>query len=75
MSALTTPAQIQEFRVRALRTAARMEVRGFTRKGRSACQIARLEFGLARNLSKQKVLDFLIAKCAEYDEQHANKIV
>jgi hypothetical protein len=75
MSALTTPAQIQEFRVRALRTAVKMEVRGFTRRGRSACQIARLEFGLARNMSKQKVLDFLIAKCAEYDEAEANRIV
>lgn len=75
MSALTTPAQIAEFRTRALRTAAKLEVKGFTRRGRSACAIAREEFGLARNMSKQKVLDFLMAKCAEYDEFHANRMV
>ena len=54
---LDTPDAIDAFRVRALRSALKLECLGMTRRGQSVYSIVKQEFGFKG--SKQKVLDQL----------------
>jgi len=54
---LDTPSAIDAFRVRALRSALKLECLGMTRRGQSVYSIVKQEFGFKG--SKQKVLDQL----------------
>ena len=54
---LDTPQAIDGFRVRALRSALKLEVLGMTRRGRSVYSIIKEEFGMVGN--KKKVLEQL----------------
>ena len=58
---LSTPDQIQMYRIATLRTAVRLEIRGIraTSKGRSASAIAKELLGLPRSTKRQDVLDAL----------------
>tara|TARA_R110000824_G_scaffold233677_2_gene421985 strand:+ start:953 stop:1162 length:210 start_codon:yes stop_codon:yes gene_type:complete len=60
-----TPQAIDGFRVRALRSALRLEVLGMSRRGRSVYSIVKEEFGFKG--SKQKVLDQLLAYVKEHN--------
>jgi len=60
---LDTPQAIDGFRVRALRSALKLEVLGMTRRGVSAYRMVKDEFGFKG--SKQKVLDQLLAYIKE----------
>ena len=60
---LDTPQAIDGFRVRALRSALKLEVLGMTRRGVSAYRMVKNEFGFKG--SKQKVLDQLLAYMKE----------
>ena len=60
---LDTPQAIDGFRVRALRSALKLEVLGMTRRGVSAYRMVKNEFGFKG--SKQKVLDQLLAYIKE----------
>ena len=62
---LDTPQAINGFRVRALRSALRLEVLGMTRRGQSVYAIVKEEFGFKG--SKQKVLDQLLAYIKEHN--------
>jgi hypothetical protein len=55
MSALTTPDQIQAFRMLTLLSGLKLEVRGLRKTGRSCYQIVKQEFGLKGN--RRQVLD------------------
>jgi len=55
MQVLDTPQQIEQFRMRALRGALKMEILGMKRRGQSAYSIIKQEFGLKGN--KQSVLE------------------
>ncbi len=55
MQVLDTPQQIEQFRMRALRGALKMEILGIKRRGQSAYSIIKQEFGLKGN--KQSVLE------------------
>jgi hypothetical protein len=60
---LDTPQAIDGFRVRALRSALKLEVLGMTRRGVSVYRMVKDEFGFKG--SKQKVLDQLLAYIKE----------
>ena len=60
---LDTPEAIDGFRVRALRSALKLEVLGMTRRGVSVYRMVKDEFGFKG--SKQKVLDQLLAYIKE----------
>ena len=62
---LDTPEAIDGFRVRALRSALKLEVLGMTRRGVSAYRMVKDEFGFKG--SKQKVLDQLLAYIKEHN--------
>ena len=62
---LDTPQAIDGFRVRALRSALKLEVLGMTRRGVSAYRMVKEEFGFKG--SKQKVLDQLLAYIKEHN--------
>ena len=49
-----TPEEIEFFRLRALRSALKLEILGMKRRGRSACTIIKQEFGFKG--SRNKVL-------------------
>jgi hypothetical protein len=55
MQVYDTPEAIDQFRMRALRSALKMEIFGMKRRGQSAYSIIKQEFGLKGN--KQKVLE------------------
>ena len=55
MQVLDTPEAINQFRMRALRGALKMEIFGMKRRGQSAYSIIKQEFGLKGN--KQSVLE------------------
>lgn len=55
MQVYDTPEAIDQFRMRALRSALKMEILGMKRRGQSAYSIIKQEFGLKGN--KQKVLE------------------
>ena len=63
--AYTTPTAIENFRVRTLRSALKLEVLGMTRRGPSVYSIVKREFGFKG--SKQKVLDQLLAYIKEHN--------
>ena len=54
---MDTPQAIDGFRIRALRSALKLEVLGMTRRGQSVYSIVKQEFGFKG--SKRKVLDQL----------------
>ena len=60
-----TPQAIDGFRVRALRSALRLEVLGMSRRGVSVYRMVKDEFGFKG--SKQKVLDQLLAYIKEHN--------
>jgi len=60
---LDTPQAIDGFRVRALRSALKLEILGMSRRGVSAYRMVKDEFGFKG--SKQKVLDQLLAYIKE----------
>ena len=60
---LDTPQAIDGFRVRALRSALKLEILGMTRRGVSVYRMVKDEFGFKG--SKQKVLDQLLAYIKE----------
>ena len=62
---LDTPQAINGFRVRALRSALRLEVLGMTRRGQSVYAIVKQEFGFKG--SKKQVLDQLLAYIKEHN--------
>jgi len=62
---LDTPQAIDGFRVRALRSALKLEVLGMTRRGVSVYRMVKEEFGFKG--SKQKVLDQLLAYIKEHN--------
>jgi len=62
---LDTPQAINGFRVRALRSALKLEVLGMTRRGVSVYRMVKEEFGFKG--SKQKVLDQLLAYIKEHN--------
>ena len=62
---LDTPQAIDGFRVRALRSALKLEVLGMTRRGVSVYRMVKDEFGFKG--SKQKVLDQLLAYIKEHN--------
>ena len=62
---LDTPEAIDGFRVRALRSALKLEVLGMTRRGVSVYRMVKDEFGFKG--SKQKVLDQLLAYIKEHN--------
>jgi hypothetical protein len=55
MQVYDTPEAIDSFRMRALKSALKMEIFGMKRRGQSAYSIIKQEFGLKGN--KQKVLE------------------
>ena len=55
MTALTTPAQIDAFRLATLRSAVKLEIYGMTRRGRSATVIAKELLGLPRKMPRELV--------------------
>jgi len=55
MQVYDTPEAIDQFRLRALRSALKMEILGMKRRGQSAYSIIKQEFGLKGN--KQSVLE------------------
>lgn len=55
MQVYDTPEAIDQFRLRALRSALKMEIFGMKRRGQSAYSIIKQEFGLKGN--KKKVLE------------------
>lgn len=55
MTALTTPDQIQAFRMLTLLSGLKLEVRGLRTSGRSCYQIIKQEFGLTGN--RRQVLE------------------
>lgn len=55
MQVYDTPEAIDQFRLRALRGALKMEILGMKRRGQSAYSIIKQEFGLKGN--KQSVLE------------------
>tara|TARA_R100000808_G_scaffold1019_6_gene4878 strand:- start:104 stop:307 length:204 start_codon:yes stop_codon:yes gene_type:complete len=57
--ALTNPDDIARYRIRALRSALKLEILGMSRRGVSAYRMVKEEFGFKG--SKQKVLDQLLA--------------
>lgn len=66
MSALTTPLQINTFRLATLRRGIKMEAFGMKlTRGRSCLSIAKSELGLGRNARREDVLAALDAKIAE----------
>jgi len=56
MHALTTPAQIDRYRLLTLRAAVRLETLGMTRKGQSATTAARVLLGLPKSARRDVVL-------------------
>jgi hypothetical protein len=62
-SVITSPTAIENFRVRTLRSALKLEILGMTRRGPSVYSIVKKEFGFKG--SKQKVLDQLVAYIKE----------
>lgn len=60
---LDTPQAIDGFRVRALRSALKLEILGMSRRGVSVYRMVKDEFGFKG--SKQKVLDQLLAYIKE----------
>lgn len=63
MEVYDSPEAINNFRLRALRGALKLEILGMKRRGRSAYSLAKEEFGFKGN--KQKVLEQLEAKLNE----------
>ena len=63
MEVYDSPEAINNFRLRALRGALKLEILGMKRRGRSAYSLAKEEFGFKGN--KQKVLEQLEAKVNE----------
>jgi hypothetical protein len=63
MQVYDSPEAINNFRLRALRGALKLEILGMKRRGRSAYSLAKEEFGFKGN--KQKVLEQLEAKLNE----------
>ena len=63
MEVYDSPEAINNFRLRALRGALKLEILGMKRRGRSAYSLAKEEFGF--NGNKQKVLEQLEAKLNE----------
>ena len=63
MEGYDSPEAINNFRLRALRGALKLEILGMKRRGRSAYSLAKEEFGFKGN--KQKVLEQLEAKLNE----------
>ena len=61
MEILSTPEQIEGFRIRALRTAVKLEAAGMKRHGPSAASIVKAEFGLPKSMKTADVLTFLNA--------------
>ena len=59
MEVYDSPEAINNFRLRALRGALKLEILGMKRRGRSAYSLAKEEFGFKGN--KQKVLEQLEA--------------
>ncbi|MAR67042.1 MAG: hypothetical protein CL833_07330 [Crocinitomicaceae bacterium] len=55
MQVYDTPEAIEQFRLRALRSALKMEIFGMKRRGQSAYSIIKQEFGLKGN--KRSVLE------------------
>ena len=62
---LDTPQAIDGFRVRALRSALKLEILGMSRRGVSVYRMVKDEFGFKG--SKQKVLDQLLAYIKEHN--------
>lgn len=67
---LSQPSQIAAFRVRVLRQALQLEIKGLKRHGRSAYVIIKEEFNLRG--SRQSVLDQLTEIIGEKDVNEAN---
>lgn len=67
---LSQPSQIAAFRVRVLRQALQLEIKGLKRRGRSAYVIIKEEFNLRG--SRQSVLDQLTEIIGEKDVNEAN---
>ena len=61
MTILSTPEQIEGFRVRALRSAVKLEAAGMKRRGPSAASLVKTEFGLPKSMKTADVLVFLNA--------------
>ena len=70
MTALTTPAQIDAFRLATLRAAVKLEIYGMTRRGRSATVIAKELLGLPRKMPRELVFAALNSAVIEarFDE-------
>lgn len=64
MTALSTPEQINRFRLVSLRSAVKLEAAGMTRRGKSATSIARTEMKLPKSASRDDVLKALDAALA-----------
>lgn len=61
MHALTTPEQIDRYRLLTLRAAVRLEALGMTRRGQSATAAARAMLGLPKSARRETVLTALNA--------------
>ena len=83
MTMLTDPDDILRFRLKTLRVAIGLEVQGMTRRGRSATQIVRQEFGITKRrkidvyfefcrLTKQTPSDNMIAKKRQQQKERLN---
>lgn len=71
---ILTGDSIQFFRLASLKGAVGLEIRGIrTSRGRSACAIAKEEFGIKG--SRQKVYDWLCAKVEELRPQQEHRTV
>ncbi len=62
---MDTPQAIDGFRIRALRSALRLECLGMKRRGQSVYSMVKQEFGFTG--SKKKVLDQLLAYIKEHN--------
>jgi len=65
MTILSTPTQVNGYRLLTLRTAVKLEVAGMKRRGPSAASIVKTEFGLKKGMKPADVLAFLNAHIDE----------
>jgi len=73
MTMLTTPAQIDAFRLASLRAAVKLEIYGMTRRGKSATSIAKQTLGLPRNMSRELV--FAALNSAVMEARYAEAVI
>ena len=71
MTMLTDPDDILRFRLKTLRVAIGLEVQGMTRRGRSATQIVRQEFGI----TKRRKIDVYFEFCRLTNQEPSHRMM